>query len=372
MSDTLAQEQHVDEHASVDDILPEEEVIPFQDNITAYGADFTVDNIVARLNRGDILIPSFDTHTPQGASTVMGFQRRSVWSKPQKDKFIESLLLGFPVPGIFLVAEPNHKYLVLDGQQRLRSLQEYCTDNGPPLSKVHDKYRDKSYGDLFPEDRRRLDNNLIHATVVREDMPTEEKTSIYQIFERLNTGGTQLNPQEIRVALYGGKLMRLLSELNSNESWRLLYGLPESRRLKDQELILRCLAMYERSDEYDPPMKGFLNRYMSDHRNPTNDRLAYLRSVFEDTTGLIRAGIGAGAFRLQEGRLNAAVLESIFVGVAHRLDAGPMTDIGSLKKAHSQLIARKDYREAVGTGTAQKSNVTTRLSLSRETFAAVQ
>ena len=295
-----------------------------------------------------------------------------MWSKPQKDKFIESLLLGFPVPGIFLVAEPNHTYLVLDGQQRLRCLQEYCTDNGPSLGRVHEKYRDKSYADLFPADRRRLDNNLIHATVVREDVPTEDKASIYQIFERLNTGGTQLNPQEIRVALYGGKLMKLLSELNRSDSWRVLYGPAESKRLKDQELILRSLAMYEEGEHYNPPMKGFLNNYMSDNRNPIRERLKSLRTVFEDTTDQIRTGIGPDAFRPQEGRLNAAVLESIFVGVAHRMDIGSITDNAALKAAHSQLIEKKEYRDAVSTGTAQKSNVMTRLHLSKDTFATVR
>lgn len=364
--------QAVNDERYVDDIEPDEEVIPFRDDVTSYGADFTVDNIVARLNRGDIVIPTFDTHTPEDGSGVIGFQRRPVWSKPQKDKFIESLLLGFPVPGIFLVAEPNHKYLVLDGQQRLRSLQEYCQERGPALGKVDDQYRDKSYSDLFPADRRRLENNLIHATVVREDSPTTEKTSIYQIFERLNTGGTQLNPQEIRVALYGGEMVRLLSELNRNSDWRCLYGLPENRRLKDQELILRSLAMYEEGKRYERPMKGFLNNYMGSNQTASSDRRDLLRSVFEKTIRQIKTGIGVNAFRLQERRLNAAVLESVFVGVAHRLDRGPIADLETLKAAHSQLIAEEEYRKAVSTGTAQTANVSTRIRLSKEAFAGVR
>ena len=362
----------IDEEGFVDDIKAEEEVIPFRDDITFYGADFTVDNIVARLNRGDIIIPTFDTHTPQDGSAVMGFQRRPVWTKPQKDRFIESLLLGFPVPGIFLVAAPNHRYLVLDGQQRLHSLQEYCRSEGPALGKVDEQFHDKSYSDLFPADRRGLDNNLIHATVVREDTPTEDMASIYQILERLNTGGTRLNPQEIRVALYGGEMVKLLSELNRNEDWRLLFGLPENKRLKDQELILRSLAMYEKGDGYKRPMKKFLNDYVSANRNPNRSRLDYLRSIFRKTTHQIKVAFGRSAFRLQERRLNAAVLESVFVGIAHRLDQGPITDLEGLKAAHSRLITEEDYRAAVSTGTAQDANVATRLRFSKEAFATVR
>lgn len=311
-----------DEDVLVDDVKADEEAISTKYSITAYGADFTVDNIVARLNRGDIIIPTFDSHVPQEGSSVAGFQRKQVWRKPQRDRFIESLLLGFPVPGIFLVGEPNHTYLVLDGQQRLRTLQEYCNEDGsgPTLGSVHQDFSGKTYSDLFPTDRRRLDNSLIHATIVREDAPTEDKAGIYQIFERLNTGGTQLNPQEIRVALYGGDLMRLLSDLNRNEDWRLVYGLAESKRLKDQELILRSLAMYEDGESYRAPMKTFLSNYMSKNQNPPAGRLALLGSVFQKTVSEISTWIGQEAFRLQEGRLNAAVLESVFVGVAHRLD----------------------------------------------------
>ena len=77
----------------------------------------------------------------------------------------------------------------------------------------------------------------------------------YQLFERLNTGGTNLYPQEIRVALFRGRLVDILREWNGDEHWRDLYG-PLSPRLKDQELILRFLAFYLEADDYERPLKG--------------------------------------------------------------------------------------------------------------------
>ena len=99
----------------VDDLDEVHEVLPTKFSITSFGADFLVDGVVKRLNAGDIVIPSYKKPSAEGQSTV-GFQRDFVWDKWQSDRFVESLLLGLPVPGIFLVKEPNEKHLVLDGK----------------------------------------------------------------------------------------------------------------------------------------------------------------------------------------------------------------------------------------------------------------
>src|SRR4051812_3638028 len=102
----------------VEDLDELSEVLPTTFSITSYGADYPVDGLVKRLQSGEIIVPSFSMEPDEAQSTV-GFQREFVWKKEQSDRFIESLLLGLPVPSIFLVKEPNEKFLVLDGQQRL-------------------------------------------------------------------------------------------------------------------------------------------------------------------------------------------------------------------------------------------------------------
>jgi hypothetical protein len=86
------------------------------------GQDFDVVGLIRRLQNDDILIPTFG-HEDVRIETA-GFQRSFVWNRPQMDKFIESILLGYPIPGIFLVKQPDKRYLVLDGQQRLSTLGE--------------------------------------------------------------------------------------------------------------------------------------------------------------------------------------------------------------------------------------------------------
>jgi Protein of unknown function DUF262 len=351
----------------VDDLDEVNETLPVAFSITAYGADYPVDGLAKRIKQGDIVIPRFSAE-PETGQSMVGFQREYVWRKPQADKFIESLLLGLPVPGIFLVKETDGKHLVLDGQQRLHTISSFYEGifQGKEfkLEFVQARWVDKTYKTLYADDRRRLDDSIIHATIVRQDEPSEDQSSIYLIFERLNSGGTFLQPQEIRVALYHGEFATLLSVLNSNESWRKLYG-AKSVRLKDIELILRFLALYYHSASYRRPMKEFLNRYMSANRNLQKQSAKVLTAVFERTVLTISRALGDRAFR-PKSVVNAAVLDSIMVGVASALAAKDSISDERLKAAYDTLLSNQKYLEVTQKSTADEENVRQRISLAKE------
>jgi hypothetical protein len=358
----------------VDDLDELSEVLPDTFSITSYGADYPVDGLVKRLGEGDIIVPLFSM-VPEKGQTTVGFQREFVWKKSQADRFIESLLLGLPVPSIFLVKEPNGKFLVLDGQQRLRTLESFYSG---VFQGVEFKLSDvvqapwigKTYKSLHPDDRRRLDNSILHAIIVRQDEPTEDQSSVYMIFERLNSGGTILQPQEIRVALYHGPFATLLSKLNENTDWRVLFG-RKSSRLKDIELILRFLGLYFHSGSYSRPMKAFLNRYMASNRNLSKQNENIICPLFENTVSAIFKGIGRHAFRPYGATVNAAVLESVMFGVATRLSAGPITEIASLAPAYKELLQSTKYKAAVSSATADEDSVATRLIESKNIFSTI-
>lgn len=353
------------------DLEERAEAFPDTQPVSYFGTDFDVDGLVRRLNRSDIIIPNFD---PDGApgSDLQGFQRSFVWRKYQMDRFIESLLLGYPIPGIFLVQRPDKKLLVLDGQQRLRSLQEFYGHPGRPgfaLENVADAYVGARYDELGEEDRRTLDNTFIHATIVKYEPAQGGDDAVYQAFERLNTGGTNLTPHEIRVALYSGDFIRLLRDLNNDESWRKLYG-PRSNRLKDQELILRFVAFRYNAAAYARPLKRFLNKFVEAHRSCEGIDVSELSSTFRDVCKLVLTSIGRRAFRAT-GQVNAALVDAVLFGVAARLDRGAVTEPHVLGEAFDALIADGEFLSAIVRATADEDRVARRLGLALEAFAGV-
>jgi Protein of unknown function DUF262 len=349
------------------------EVLPYTFSITSYGADYPVDGLVKRIREGDVVVPLFRMQPDEHDISMVGFQREYVWKKPQADRFIESLLLGLPVPGIFLVKEASGKLLVLDGHQRLRTLEGFYEGilggSEFALESVQSRFQGKTYKSLEPEDRRRLDNSIIHATIVRQDEPSQDQSSIYLVFERLNSGGTILQPQEIRVALYHGPLVKVLSDLNDNADWRALYG-KRSTRLKDIELILRFFALYFYAQQYTSPMKGFLNRYMAQNRDLGRQSLDLLRGTFTACVSAIRTGIGARAFR-PKNAVNAAVVDSVMFGVASRQADRAIADPANLKPSYDRLLGDPEYQAATTRATANEEIVRKRLALAKDAFGSV-
>lgn len=357
----------ISEAEGFEDVDEREEVAPLHYGITSYGADFPVDGLVKRMVNRDIVVPTFDPEVDDAELGVVGFQRDFVWSKSQADRFIESLLLGFPVPGIFLVQGTEGVYLVLDGQQRLRTLQAFykglLRDKTFRLQYVQENYRGLTYDDLETDARRRLDNSIIHATVVRQETPSDDQSGIYKIFERLNTGGTLLQPQEIRVALFNGPLVRVLRDLNEDENWRALCG-NRSRRLKDQELILRFFALRAMASSYSAPMKEFLNRYAGWNRRLERESTDVLAEAFVSAAAVVRTHIGDNAFRPVRA-VNAAVVDSLMTVIDQGLREKSLLELDKLADGYAALIADEDYRLAIGRATAREENVALRLSRAR-------
>ena len=180
-----------DQISEIDDV--QNEHVDFLYTITSYGADYPVDALIKRLKSGDIFIPKF--------------QRAYVWGHEEASRFVESLLLGLPVPGIFVAKESDTgKLLVIDGHQRLKTLEFFYDNNFNvkgifALDEVNKEFLNATYSTLKDQYRRRLDDSIIHLTVVRQDQPTDDNSSVYQIFERLNSGGRKLEPQEIRACI---------------------------------------------------------------------------------------------------------------------------------------------------------------------------
>ena len=335
--------------------------------ISSYGADYPVDALVQRLDHKDIVIPQW--------------QRGFVWTPRQCGRFVESLLLGLPVPGVFFYQDTETgELVVLDGQQRLLTLKAFIHNDleGKPFplaaydpnkyQTIHPTFAGKRYMDLPEEYRRRFNDSIIHATIVKQDKPSgpEEPSSIYHIFERINTGGSRLSAQELRTAVFSGPFDTLLQVLNDNEDWRAIYGRP-SRRLKDQELILRYLALSTNASAYSKPMSEYLNVFMSANRHLGTLNHERLSVTFAESVTLIWRALGRDAFRIGT-LLNAAVFDSVMVGLSKRLAQGPITETEAIAAAYRELLVRDEYLEVTTYATSDDLSVKRRISLATEAF----
>jgi len=333
----MTEEWEVDETEESED----EEQDTFSYQISSYPADITMKGYLDKWDEGQIEIPEF--------------QRSYVWDQVKASKLIESFLLGLPVPGVFLYKDrKTNKLAVIDGQQRILSSIRFFKNEFDEkifrLKNVLPKWEGKTYMELEESDRFQLNDSILRATVVQQLDP-EDDSSIYHIFERLNTGGINLNPMEIRKCVYFGELFTLLEELNADKNWRKIIVKPKpDKRLRDVELVLRCLSLHDSWKNYDKPMKGFLNAFMAKikkmNAGERAKKLDQLRETFTSTCEVIENLLPEKPFHLR-GRINYAAMDSIFNAVAEQ-DG----DNDNLKTGYSALIIDPEFVETATINTS--------------------
>jgi uncharacterized protein with ParB-like and HNH nuclease domain len=338
------------------------ESTPATYEVITYPADFTLEGLVSKYRKGSMTVP--------------GFQRNYVWNIKQASRLIESFLLGLPVPAIFLFTdEIKNEQLVIDGQQRLMSVVYFFdgyfgeVDKGGrkkvfKLTGLNEKspYYNKTYADLedsFQAAFNKLNDSVLRAFVVKQLTP-DGNTSVYHIFERLNTGGTQLVGQEIRNCVYHGEFNNLLCDLNKYENWRKIFGSNTlHKRQKDVELILRFFSFYENGEKYERPIKDFMSNFMRKNQNIDHEKKDALGALFKSTCDQLVALLGEKPFHVWSG-LNVAVFDSAFTTLAKN---GFHDD---LKERFARLKRDEDFVKGVRGATADESIVELRMSLANK------
>lgn len=352
---------------NLDDIdLAEEQddvVEPFRASLTNYGADYTVDSIKDRFEKKKLAIPEF--------------QRRYVWSIKDASRFIESLILGLPVPGVFLAQSGKDPLMIIDGQQRLITIKNFYSQifeqndkkDVFKLKGVQKELEGKTYSSLSEDDKATLDNAVIHATIIKETPGDDNyKSSIYMVFERLNTGGLKLQPQEIRACVYPGDFNRVLGILTQNPDWLKIYKKRNPRK-KDEELFLRFFAFFF-MDYNKKGLKLFLNEFMSQNRDLNLYNRDLLISLFSSTIKVIADNIGESAFR-RGTSINAAIFDAVMIGVAKRLERRDELDSEKVKQQYNALMADPEFITSTSTDTSSIEAVRTRIQKAKDYFEHV-
>lgn len=329
-------------------------------DISSYGIDYPIEVLVSMMKRGDLVIPDF--------------QRNYVWSIGQASRFIESCIANLPIPTIFFFKTDDNKFLIVDGLQRLQTALFYIDGRfgktGRPFALAgldNDELNGKTYYELPMDMKRRFEQAVLRATVFTQNKPEKGMQSVYEVFSRLNSGGTKLTSHEVRNAIMRGELNSMLEEMNMLKSWRILYGKkePDTHR-KDEETILRFLALYEDADEYSPPMNNFLNKFMEKRLNPSAEWLSSRKKLFVDSVEKAHSILGKDAFRAKGGaQINIAIADAIIVSFMRNLQqlSGLSTSQKkNLKDKVGELKRSADFIDLVEKNTSDTRRVKGRIT----------
>ncbi|MBB5315822.1 DUF262 domain-containing protein [Tunturibacter empetritectus] len=347
-----------------DDESIDEEAVPMSYDIATYPSDYTLSGINEMWNNGDIVIPEF--------------QREFVWTIQQSSLLIDSFLCGLPVPSVFFYIDEENKNLVIDGQQRILSVVFFMegyfgreSTHGKRsvfrLRGIGDKnpYVNKRFVDLDEADQRKLKQTVLRAVNIRQLSPQGEGTSAYHIFERLNTGGTPLRPQEIRNVVFRGELTKILKRLNRDENWRKILGRKSiDRRQRDVEFLLRVFALVGSADKYEKPMKEFLNKAMSTNRKGRTQKAIDFQSIFPKVTKLIVEQMGERPFHIR-GPINIAALDSITAILIENYAKLPKH---GLEGKRQRLLKSNDFEAWTRPGSSDAKVLQDRFALVRKVF----
>lgn len=364
------EEVNDDSYAFTD--LPSEDEVDIDDHgrfreAVLHATDWTTETIVSQLRRGNIVLnPSF--------------QRRDAWKRQQKSRFIESLILGLPIPQIVLAESKGKrgKFIVLDGKQRLLSILQFWglgegRNNAYALSglEIREDLMRKKLSNLesdpdLEDDLNALLNQPIR-TVVIKNWPNPD--FLHLVFLRLNTGSVKLSPQELRQALFPGPFSDWVDEaaMNSDGIKHILNLHEPDFRMRDVEVLSRYLAFTLFLEDYRGRMKRFLD--LSFERSNANwdewePRVSAALIEFELAVEALITVFGPNVGKKPGSKsFNRAVFDFlVFYAREPGIRYAMLTDAPAVILAFDKLFEDAEFRSSTERDTAGVPNTVQRLS----------
>ena len=353
----------------------------------------------------DFNIKTLNDFIDSGIVMIPGFQRNYVWDIRKASKLIESIIIGIPIPQIFLFEEAKNKFIVIDGQQRYMTIYYFMKKRFPrkekrlELRKIFDehksipeevlndnnyftdfnlklptsqpnqvnKYNNLNYFTLDESDRISFELRTIRNIIIKQSAPDDGNSVVFEIFNRLNTGGVNLKPQEIRTSLYHSNFYEMLYKINLWDVWR-SYTPTKTPNLhmKDIEILLRGFAMLINYKDYKPSMTRFLNKFSFIAKSYPDKNIEYLENLFTSfVNNLPKEDLKI--FYSKTGRFNISVFESIFVASCENAFNNKNLDVWQpTVEQINQLKENEEFIIATQSDTASVKNVTKRIEIAKE------
>lgn len=313
--------------------------------------DFTLSNIKEMFDDGEII-------------TDPDYQRDFVYTQKQSSKLIESMLIGIPIPTVYLCQEADGTWSVIDGQQRITSFVYFLKNEFPlkgltELKELNGLY----FKDMEKPLQRRLKQSSLGAICILK----ESQNLKYEIFARLNQGAVSLKPQELRNCIYRGSCNKMLIELANNKYLPVLFK-DENKRMQYQERVLRFFAL-RNFTEYKSSMLKTMNDYMIVHQNDDSEKIEKSKALFNRTIDIIKQVLGETAFlaiNREDGKViekfSGSVYDSIIIPFSFFGNHDLMAHADEIRNAINNLKQYDDeYRENTYAATGSKNRVIGRI-----------
>lgn len=291
----------------------EAQIVEMSKRIEFYLTEYSVELLANKMNKGEFVVPAY--------------QREYTWEPDRKSRFIESLMLGLPIPFLFFWEMPDGKLEIVDGSQRLRSIQEFVLgdlrlgelDGLTALSSF-------TFFDLPESRRRKINNRSIRGIVLNEHADEQAR---FDMFERINTGSKIANMAEVRRGALAGPFMNLIIELAKYPRFANLAPVSEKalKEREHEELVARFFAFSDALEGYKDRPSEFIFNYVKKMNvkvtgNP--DMIDQYRTRFLEVIDFVERVFPYGFRRNTKGKATPrARFEAIAVGSRHALDTHP-------------------------------------------------
>lgn len=292
------------------------------------------------------------------------YQRDYVYNNKLASKLIESVLIGIPIPTIYLCQENDETFSVIDGQQRITSFVRYLNNEYSlvGLMELVD-LNGFLYKDLDKSIQKKLKSSALHCICIQK----ESQNLKYEIFARLNQGAVSLKPQELRNCIYRGNFNNMLEEVAKNKYLPDLFR-DENKRKSYQERILRFYALSEYT-QYNSSIMKTMNSYMAKHQNDDETQINLLKNKFTSTIDIIKQVVGNDAFMAFDRdngkvieKFSGSVYDSIVIPFSFFSSHDLMAYADQIRNAINDLKKNDEkYREDTYAATGSKKRVIGRI-----------
>lgn len=313
--------------------------------------DYTLSTIKEMFDDGDIV-------------TDPDYQRDFVYTVKQSSKLVESMLMGIPIPTIYLCQENNGTWSVIDGQQRITSFVRFMKNQFALTGLTQlTELNGLCFKNMDKEMQRNLKQSSLRAICILK----ESQELKYEIFARLNQGAVKLKPQELRNCIYRGTYNKMLVELSANKNLPDLFK-DKNDRMQYQEHILRFFAL-RNFTEYKSSMLKTMNSYMASHQNDDSTKIDADKDLFNRTIDIIKQVLGETAFlavNRDTGKViekfSGSVYDSIIIPFSFFNNHDLIAHADEIRNAINDLKQNDDeYRENTYAATGSRKRVLGRI-----------